>query len=93
MTRSKKSNRPVLEVEDAHILIRIINRFIEAFDAMELSTEEALLIHILLDHADNAIWREFSEELMVVYERMLLSPKEDDDDTEPNDGSDDSTRH
>lgn len=93
MSSSKPSNQSILEAQDGRIVVRIVNRVMDSVDAADFSTEEALLINIVLVNAMGALWQEHGEALGVLYTRMFMMNDTEEDDTEPEDGSDDDTTH
>jgi hypothetical protein len=85
----------MIDVRDGHFVVSILNRVFDSLDAAALSTEEALLVNMVLSRATAAIWHHHNDAIVVLYERKFanLIAEEEDEDTEPEDGSDDNTPH
>lgn len=91
MSSRKPTNQSILEAQDGRVVVRILNRVIDSIDAADFSTEEALLINIVLVNAMGALWQEHGKALGVLYTRMFTLNDTEEDNTEPEDGSDDTT--
>lgn len=93
MSSNKTSNKPMLDVKDGHLVVNLVNRVFDSLDAADLSTEEALLVNMVMSRAIAAIWHHHSDAMVVLHSRKfaILITEEEEEDTEPDDGSDDNT--
>jgi hypothetical protein len=57
----------MIDVRDGHFVVSIINRVFDSLDAAALSTEEALLVNMVLSRATAAIWHHHSDAIVVLY--------------------------
>lgn len=82
MGRHKQDDASLFEEIDGPYLVAFGNWLAESLDASELSPEQVLLLHIVLDRGLKALWNLFPEVLMPYMERMLARMEEEDDEDE-----------
>jgi ABC-type iron transport system FetAB ATPase subunit len=87
MNSNKTPNKSILEVNDGPFVVSIINRVFDSLDAAALSTEEALLINMVMSRAIAALWHHHSDAMVVLHSRKLATLLAEED-TESDDGSD-----
>jgi hypothetical protein len=78
MGGSQKTGSPLLEDIDGPILVGLGNWLAESLDAAELSTEQVLLLFMLLDRGIDALWRNSPEVLLPLVIRILERFSSDD---------------
>ena len=62
---------PLIEEQSAGYLDRVVNRAGSSFDVAALSTEEVILIYMLLDRLIDALWRHHQHVLLPLYQSLL----------------------
>lgn len=73
-----KDAAPFDELDGPH-LVEFGNWLAESLDISELSPEQVLLLHLMLDRCLKALWNTFPEILMPYAQRMVLLMKDEED--------------
>ena len=77
---SRDEMRPLIDEMSAAYLARVINRAAESFDVADLSAEEAVAAHMVLDRLTDALWREHKRVLFPLYQALITRLGLSDDD-------------
>jgi len=79
MGGSQKTSAPLFEDIDGPILVGLGNWLTESLEVAELSTEQVLLLFMLLERGIDALWRHFPEVLLPLVIRILERFSSDDE--------------
>lgn len=82
MGRSEQNDGPLFEEMDGPYLVAFGNWLADSLDLSELSPEQVLLLHMVLDRCMHALWGQHPKVLMPYMSRMLTLTQENDDEDE-----------
>jgi hypothetical protein len=82
-------DKPLIDSVSAGYLAQIVNRVAAAFDVAALSSEEIIVLQVLLERFDDALWQAHGQALQGAYRDVVEHPEayEGDDDDDDDDGS------
>jgi len=83
--------KPLIDKVSADYLVRLVNRVAASFDVAALSAEEVVVLQLLLERFDNALWHEHEKTMLGAYRDVVEHPDEYEpyEDDEDEDGEDD----
>lgn len=79
MGRYEQPTEPVFDELDGPYLVGLGNWLAESLDASELSNEQVLLVHLVLDRCMGVLWRLFPQVLMPLMVRYMERLDSDED--------------
>lgn len=72
MSQSESTRQPLLEDEDALLLGRLLNNAFESFDAGRLTTEQGVVLYMMLDRVTEMLWNAHEGAIAHLYARRMI---------------------
>ena len=79
MGRYEQPREPLFDELDGPFLVGLGNWLAESLDASDLSNEQVLLVHLVMDRCLDVLWRQFPEVLMPLMARFVERLELDED--------------
>lgn len=87
MGQSEQGTKTLFEELDGPYLVELANWLAQSLDPSELTTEQVLILQMVIERCMNALWQEFPEIFATYFLRLMtrLASVEDDDGDEDED--------